>query len=73
MDTSISEPTSRRGLRAVPAYVWILAAVGAVLGAVMADSGGFWANVVPSAATFLVAGLLLGLVVWGLTALVRRG
>jgi hypothetical protein len=73
MSTTIPESNTRRGLRAVPAYVWILAVVGAVLGAVMAGSGDFWSDTVPSVVTFLLAGLLLGLVVWGLATFARRG
>ena len=69
-----SDPTThtdRRGLRAVPVWVWLLALVGGAVGALLAEPGNFWGNTVPSAATFVVAGLVLGLVLWGVKIRLR--
>jgi hypothetical protein len=66
-----STQTHRRGLRAVPVWVWLLALVGGAVGALLAEPGNFWGNTVPSAATFLVAGLVLGLVTWAVRIRLR--
>ncbi len=71
--TTDPAPTTRRGLRRVPLYVWALAVVGAVAGALLAEPGDFVGNTVPSTLTFLGAGAVLGLLVWGVVALVTRG
>lgn len=62
----------RRSLRNVPVWVWLLGIVGAVAGAALAEAGDFWGNTVPSTLTFLAAGLVLGLILWGITVLLRR-
>lgn len=67
-----STTSQRSGLRRVPVYLWVLAAVGAIAGALLAEPGNFWANTVPSTLTFLLVGVVLGLAVWGVTTLVRR-
>lgn len=71
-----TDATTRRSplqaVRKVPIWVWALGAIGAVVGALLAESGDFWGNTVPSAATCLLAGLLLGLAAWGLVAAIRR-
>lgn len=61
-----------RLIRSVPIWVWLLAAIGAIAGALLAEPGDFWGNTIPSTLTFLIAGLLVGLAAWGITAAIRR-
>jgi hypothetical protein len=71
--TDASTSRSPSGVvRRVPVYVWILVAFGGLAGALLAEPGDFWGNTVPSTLTFLVAGLVLGLAAWGISAVVRR-
>jgi outer membrane lipoprotein SlyB len=74
--TADTSTTTRSGplasFRRVPIWVWLIGAIGAIGGALLAEPGDFWGNTVPSTLTFLVAGLLVAFAVWGLTALVRR-
>jgi hypothetical protein len=72
MSNAASTTSARRGLGAVPVYVWILAVLGGVAGALLADSGDFWGNTVPSLLSFVVAGAVLGLVVWAVQVAARR-
>jgi len=75
MNPSTEAPIHRsplRFLRAVPIWVWVLAALGGIAGALLAEPGNFWGNTVPSVLTFLVAGLLVGLVAWGIASAMRR-
>jgi hypothetical protein len=59
--TNTSTPQSTRRL---PMHVWLLTALGAVIGALLAEPGDIIANTIPSAATFAVVGLVVGLFVW---------
>ena len=60
MTNASPSPSTRR----LPVYVWLLTALGAVLGALLAEPGDVMGNTIPSAATFALAGLVIGLVVW---------
>jgi hypothetical protein len=59
-------------LKRVPIYVWLLIALGGVAGALLAEPGDFWGNTVPSTLTFMLAGLVIGLVAWVILKAVRR-
>lgn len=61
---SMINTSTPRSTRRLPAYVWLLAALGAVIGALLAEPGDIVANTIPSAATFAVVGLVIGLVAW---------
>jgi hypothetical protein len=59
----------------IPTWVWIITAAGAVIGAALAKPGDVVGNLLPSAATFAVAGLILAVVAWRVQLAIseRRG
>lgn len=61
---SMTKTPTPASTRRLPVYVWLLAALGAVIGALLAEPGDIVANTIPSAATFAVVGIVIGLVVW---------
>jgi hypothetical protein len=69
-ETDQAPPT--RFLRKVPVLVWVVTALGGVTGVLLAESGDFWGNTVPSALTFMVAGLVIGVAGWALVAALQR-
>ena len=70
-ESASAAPT--RLLRKVPILVWVLAVLGGIAGVLLAEPGDFWGNTVPSALTFLIAGLVVGVVGWAIFAAFRRG
>lgn len=67
-----SADRTNRGIRAVPVWVWLLAFAGGLIGAFLAEPGDFVGNTIPSILTFLVAGLLVGLIAWGVVMMANR-
>lgn len=66
-------PTDQRStsfLR-IPLAVWLVAVVGGVVGVLLAEPDNFWGNTVPSATTFFVGALIVGLAVWTVVRRVR--
>lgn len=61
---SMTDTSTPRSTRRLPVHVWLLTALGAVIGALLAEPGDIIANTIPSAATFAVVGLVIGLVAW---------
>lgn len=47
-----------------PIFLWILTAIGGILGLFLAEPGNFWENTLPSSLTFAAMGLALGLIGW---------
>ncbi len=72
MTTTETAGSPLRSLRKVPVWVWLLAALGGIAGVLLAEPGSFWGNTVPSALTFMIAGLVIGLAGWALTAAFRH-
>ena len=74
MTTTTESPSAAptRLLRKVPILVWLLVVLGGIAGVLLAEPGDFWGNTVPSALTFMIAGLILGVVAWALTAAFQR-
>lgn len=62
--SSMTKTPTPASTRRVPVYVWLLAALGAVIGALLAEPGDIVANTIPSVVTFAVVGIVIGLVVW---------
>lgn len=72
MTIETARPSQRSASRKLPILVAVLAVVGGVAGALLAEPGDFWGSTVPSTLTFLAAGLIIGLVIWGVAALIQR-
>lgn len=72
MTANSASPSQIRPARKMPLLVAALAIIGGVAGALLAEPGDFWGNTVPSTLTFMAAGLIVGLFIWGVTALIQR-
>lgn len=72
MTIETARPSQRSATRKLPILVAVLAVIGGVAGALLAEPGDFWGNTVPSTLAFLAAGLIVGFSIWGVAALVQR-
>lgn len=72
MTTDSASPSQLHVGQKMPILVAVLAVLGGVAGALLAEPGNFWGNTVPSTLTFMAAGLVIGLLVWAVIALVQR-